>query len=241
MGIKGILFDRDGTLIDLEGTWIGPVLHILEALSGGRPDVSAEMAAFMGVDRENRRFLPGAKALTDAPTVYCPGLADIAGEIYSPAFLKRFDDLSLQYCDLSIAPLPGCVETLKTLQDAGFVLGLATNGTESSARRQMTRLGIADCFSFWAGFDSGYGAKPAPGQIMAFCESQSLSPDEVVMIGDSHHDMEAARRAGTWAMGVTTGVLSAAELAGEADQILDNLRDLPLLLAGAFQTGFARS
>ena len=88
-----------------------------------------------------------------------------------------------------------------------------------------------DC-DFIAGCDSGHGAKPQPGQLLAFAERIGLSPDRIVMVGDSTHDLIAGRSAGMQTVAVLTGLAEAAVLAPYADAVLPDIGHLPAWLAG---------
>ena len=78
-----------------------------------------------------------------------------------------------------------------------------------------------------AGSDSGFGAKPAPGMINGFLNVTSLPPDNVVMVGDSLHDLQAGRAAGTRTLGVLTGPAPTETLAPLADTILPGIGSIP--------------
>ena len=80
------------------------------------------------------------------------------------------------------------------------------------------------------GLRSGYGGKPAPGQLNGFLDLTGLAPERVAMVGDSTHDLEAGRRAGMRTIGVLTGMAQPADLAGLADVILPDIGHLPVLL-----------
>ena len=58
----------------------------------------------------------------------------------------------------------------------------------------------------------------------------NLKPSEVAMIGDSTHDLIAAKKAGLYAIGVLTGVAKRSELELYADKILKSIKDLPIFL-----------
>jgi phosphoglycolate phosphatase len=80
---------------------------------------------------------------------------------------------------------------------------------------------------FLAGYDSGHGAKPAPGQLLAFCAATGLPAEAVLMVGDSRHDLAAGRAAGMRTVGVLTGLASADDLARDATVVLDHIGHLP--------------
>ena len=119
---------------------------------------------------------------------------------------------------------------LSGLRARGLRLGLATNDAEAPARAHLAQAGIAAEFEFIAGFDSGHGGKPAPGQLLAFARATGLAPGRIAMVGDSAHDLEAGRRAGMRTIGVLTGVAVAADLAPLADVILPDIGHIPAFL-----------
>ena len=61
--------------------------------------------------------------------------------------------------------------------------------------------------SFLCGGDSGCGTKPGPGMVDAFLAATGLRAGEVMVVGDTPHDMEMARAAG---VACRVGVLSGA-------------------------------
>jgi len=66
----------------------------------------------------------------------------------------------------------------------------------------MARLGLAQIVEFIAGYDSGFGAKPAAGPVLAFVRAIGVEAHEVAVVGDSIEDLVAARAAGAVAVGV---------------------------------------
>ena len=85
---------------------------------------------------------------------------------------------------------------------------------------------------FVAGYDSGHGGKPDPGMVIAFARFLDADPSEVAMVGDSLHDLDAARAAGALAVAVLSGPAERAALEPYADVVIDDIGDLPELLAG---------
>ena len=81
-------------------------------------------------------------------------------------------------------------------------------------------------FDFIAGYDSGFGAKPDAAPVLAFAAAAGVAPAEIAVVGDSPHDLVAARAAGALAIGVLTGPNEAAVLAPYADALLASAADL---------------
>jgi len=120
--------------------------------------------------------------------------------------------------------LPELDSFLQQLKKSGLLLGVATMDDESNALQTLDALGCANRFDFVCGADSGYGVKPQPGMVDAFCESTGLKPIEVMMVGDSPRDLDMGRAAGVGMnVGVLTGTTSRADLAGLADVVMDNI------------------
>ena len=88
---------------------------------------------------------------------------------------------------------------------SGFALGIMTNDAEANTRAQLRRLGIDGLVMFVAGYDFGFGQKPDAAPVLAFAAAAGVAPPEVAVIGDSPHDLIAARAAGSVAVGVLSG------------------------------------
>ena len=92
-------------------------------------------------------------------------------------------------------PVPGLFEALSAL-GAGRVLGLVTNDSEAPARAHLEAHQITHHFNFISGYDSGFGSKPDPGQLLGFCAATGMRAEATAMVGDSRHDLQAGRAAG---------------------------------------------
>ena len=122
------------------------------------------------------------------------------------------------------------VPFLNGLRARGLKLGVATNDAEAPAVAHLSAVGAAECFDFICGSDSGFGGKPAPGQIVGFCAAMGIPSDSVVMVGDSLHDLKAGKAAGCICVGVLTGLATRQELAPYADVVLDDIGQIPTWL-----------
>ena len=141
--------------------------------------------------------------------------------------MARLDARSRDAPQVEAAPLR---EVLGRLRGMGLKLGVATNDSEAPARAHLA--GVMDLLDFVAGFDSGHGAKPGPGQCLAFAAAVGLDPRECAMVGDSLHDLTAARAAGMVGVGVLTGPAGRDALEGAADVVLGTIAELPGWIEG---------
>jgi phosphoglycolate phosphatase len=106
----------------------------------------------------------------------------------------------------------------------GFKLGIASSDSEAAVWATARFFGIADRLDFVAGYDSGYGTKPDPGVLAAFCRATGLSQREVAVIGDNTHDVGMGRAGGAGlTIGVLTGSGTRESLSPSSDICLDSI------------------
>lgn len=222
--IRGIIFDKDGTLFDFQQSWADWTVHYVNRLAPGDPARARVLADRIGFDLATRQFAPGSVVIAGTPEDTAAALLPVMPGASLRGLVVDMIEASEEAQQVPVADLR---PLLSGLRDRGLTLGLATNDTEAGARDHLRLHGIADLFTFVAGYDSGFGGKPDPGQLRAFLRAAGFAPDEVVMVGDSRHDLAAARAAGLHAVGVLTGLAGAAELSPLADVVLQDITGLP--------------
>lgn len=218
--ISGIVFDKDGTLYDFNATWGAWAESLLISEVQGDMDRVAPLAAALGYDLENKVFLPGSIVIAETVPTVAERVLPLLPETTLDALVSRMNRLSSGVPQIEAAPLVPFVESLKSRD---IKIGVCTNDAERPARDHLASSGVETLFDFVAGYDSGYGAKPAPGPLLGFCNEVRLSPSDCVMVGDSLHDLEAGRAAGMMTVGVLTGPASADDLAPLADAVLPSI------------------
>ncbi|MCH2076924.1 MAG: HAD family hydrolase [Rhodobacteraceae bacterium] len=225
--LNGIIFDKDGTLFDFEATWGTWIGEVLQELGAGDPAMIGALADVLGYDLGNQRFFPSSSVIA--------GTVEEQAKAVAETLDRDVQDLTAELNFMAAAVKQVEVTPLKPLladlRARGLKLGVATNDAESSALSHLGSVGLTDAFDFIAGYDSGFGGKPAPGQLVAFAKAMGLAPDTVAMVGDSTHDLHAARAAGMKAVGVLTGPADEAVLAPHADIVLPSIADLPRWIA----------
>ena len=238
MRIKGALFDKDGTLIDFTASWRGMIEAMIAGYAKGDDALALALGDAIGFDGRTGAFLPGSPVVADSNDVVAGLIAALlpgvtAEEVEDDA--NRRAAAAAAGDDAGVAAVPGLAEALDRLAALGIASGVATHDSEAAARAQTTALGVIDRFSFISGYDSGWGLKPGPGMPNAFAAAIGAHPGEIVMVGDSLHDLEAGRAAGcAAAVAVLTGPAGEAELAPHADVVLPSIADLPDYLQREF-------
>jgi phosphoglycolate phosphatase len=231
-GIRGLVFDKDGTLFDFHATWAAWTAGLIDELAAGAPASAARLADRLGFDLAGARFEQGSPMIAGTMEVVIDAVLGALPHLDETALRRMIIETSAAAPQVEAAPL---APLLDRLRGAGLRLGLATNDSEAPALAHLGRAGVLDRFDFVAGYDSGHGAKPGPGQLLAFCAATGLPPAACAMIGDSTHDLDSGRAAGMTTIAVLTGPASRDDLAPHADVVLPDIAHLPawLGLSGA--------
>ena len=231
MAIKAVLFDKDGTLIESDGTWIAVFKAFLASAKKIGPDEVNALMAKAGYDVENDRLIPGG--------ILAGGTSQQAIEVWWPELdaegvIEKWKLLNHDYAHLAqelMRPLMPLVPIFDELHVMGLKLGVATNDTHSSATDHLHQLGVHDYFVDVIGADSVTIAKPSGQMIARFAKTTGLRPSEIAMVGDNPHDMEEARAGGAGlAIAVLSGNAGRTDIEHLADYVLASVAELPALM-----------
>jgi phosphoglycolate phosphatase len=231
MSIRALLFDKDGTLFDFHGTWM-PLIHAAAALaSGGDEGRAWRMLIETGWDSENDRVLAGspiaAACTEDLAALWLEHAEGWELAALTDAMDTLFTDGSAQ----AAVPVTDLGQFFHDMRRRDYRLGIATNDSEAGARAMLAPFGVLDKLDYLAGYDSGHGSKPGPGMALGFCRAVGIAPEAVAVVGDNGHDLAMGRRAGCGlVVGVLTGTSAHDDLAADADNVLDDITQLPALL-----------
>jgi phosphoglycolate phosphatase len=226
--MRGILFDKDGTLIDFHASWSRLFRELCLDLAEGDGRRADAMLRQGGMDPETGIVRAGsvfaAGNSVDIVNAWYPELSGTA----RTGMVERIDQVFYENGIRYSVPIPGVKETLARLAEAGMTMGVATSDGTAGTRAALAVLGMQTYLPHVFGYDSVAAPKPAPDIVFAFAEAMGAHPEEIAVIGDNTHDLEMARRAGAGAaIGVLSGTGKAEDLAPLADAILDSVRDLP--------------
>lgn len=234
MAIRGILFDKDGTLIDLDATWL-PVYRSaarLVADRAGEPGLAERLLAESGRDPASGRIEPESPLAWAATTEIARTWAVRARAVDPDALAAEICAMFHAHAATKPVALADLGRLFGDLRARGYRLGVATMDAEASARAMLAACNVLAHLDFIAGHDSGYGRKPDAGMVTAFCRAGGLQPAEVAVVGDSAADLKMARAAGAGlVVGVLTGPAPADLLAPLADHLLASIVELDTVLA----------
>ncbi len=233
--IQGILFDKDGTLLDFNRTWLGPYRRAAAYLAGrfGARADPERLLARGGFIAESQSWLPDSPLASGCNREIIECWARVIGSPLDRAAQRALESiftLPPGACAPVVADLPALFAGLRS---GGVKLGLATMDSEANARGLLRTLGAEAQFDFVCGADSGHGVKPEAGMALAFCRACGLRGDQVLLVGDSPKDLRMGRNAGVaLAVGVLSGAHDEAALAPWADLVLDSIAGLKAVVDG---------
>ena len=219
-----LIFDKDGTLFDFHATWGGWSRGLIEAEAGGDAVRMARIAGALGYDLAAGRFAADSLVIAATTLEIAEAMLPHLPGTDRAALIARMNARAAEAPQVPATPLAPLFEALR---ERGLALGLATNDSEAPARAHLGAAGLGAAFGFVAGADSGHGAKPGPGQLLACARAFDLAPQDCAMVGDSLHDLRAARAAGMTAIAVLSGPAPRDALEPHADAVLADIGALP--------------
>jgi phosphoglycolate phosphatase len=212
---KGVLFDFDYTLADSSAGAVACVNHALEQM--GLPLVPPEQ-----IHRTIGMSLPVAfRDLTGEGSSH-------RAEAFERLFMERADQVMAARTML----FPTTGPTLKTLEDQGLKLGIVSTKTRHRIVSILQREGLAGHFEVIIGGGEVSIHKPDPSGLLLAAEQLGCAVSEVVYVGDSVIDAEAAQRGEVSFVAVLSGVTPRTAFKDYASlAVIETLNELPMVLA----------
>jgi phosphoglycolate phosphatase len=209
-----VVFDCDGTLVDSQHHIVS-AMHSAFAANGLALPEADSVRRTVGLPLEvaiERLLLPlGSRAL------------DAVVEAYKTAAVaQRLEP------DHHEPLFPGLVATLDRLDQAGFLLGVATGKARRGLNFTLATHGLSDRFVTLQTCDVVAAGKPAPDMVLQAMAETGAVPASTIVVGDTTYDMEMARNAGVRAVGVAWGYHDESILLESgASRIIRNFGELP--------------
>jgi phosphoglycolate phosphatase len=194
LSIQLVIFDLDGTLIDSRLDLVHSVNAALRHI--GRPELPDDVIASYvgdGAPVLIQRAL-GGEAVDEA--LIRKGLA---------YFLSYYREHKLDHTTV----YPGIAGALAAIQGSANgrprKLAVLSNKPVVPSRAIVEALGLGKFFSQVYGGNSFATKKPDPEGALKLLEESGVRPEQAVIVGDSHVDIETGRNAGLWTVGVSYG------------------------------------
>lgn len=175
--IKGVLFDLDGTLLDTNEVVIGCIQDIASEYRGYGLSPS-ELDAILGMPLD----------IQMAAIAVDQGDVERLVESYRTLYRSRRDALTRIF--------DGVHELLDSLQGDGIRMGVVSNKGRSGIDHGLAMFGLKGHIDVSVSSEDVTHRKPHPEGIEKALSALGLSAEEVLFVGDSGHDIEAAHAAG---------------------------------------------
>ncbi len=210
---RAVIFDLDGTLVD-------SVADVADAVNRVLAD-----EGFAPIEGNLRNALLGEGARARIKKAF----ALRGGVLDDLELQKRTDDFTRYYAENQLRhtrPYAGAKVLLDQLSEAGVRLGVCTNKDEKSAREILTKLQLMPPISDVAGADTFGVQKPHPDHVLKLLQRMKIDPGAAIFVGDSIHDVKAAKSASVIVAAVTWGYSADPVIELGADYILEQFSDL---------------
>jgi phosphoglycolate phosphatase len=213
--IKLVIFDLDGTLIDSRLDLVHSVNAALRQI--GRPELPDDViASYVG---------DGAPILIQRA---------LGGEIVEESVVRKGLEFFLSYYRAHkldhTTVYDGIAEALTTIQNAANgnprTMAVLSNKPVIPSRAIVEALGLGKFFAQVYGGNSFPTKKPDPEGARKLLEESGVRPENAVIVGDSHTDIETGQNAGLWTVGVTYGFAPHTLADAAPDVVVDNPAEL---------------
>lgn len=183
--IKAVVIDLDGTLLDTAPD----LAHAAELMMAELDMPSVPLAVIKtyignGVSRLVKRVLTGSMDAEPDAALF---------ERAYPMYQKHYG----AHVSLHSRPFPGVVEGLQALRAMGVHVACITNKAEAFTIPLLRDTGLLDYFELVLSGDTLPKRKPDPLPLLHACKHFGVEPGELLLIGDSLNDTQAARAAGS--------------------------------------------
>ena len=217
--IELVIFDKDGTLVDLYNYWANMINFRVESAQrkmGFNESNKIDIMYAMGVDVENGRLRSEGPVGLKKREIVMQAMVDSLGEIgfpdtYDTCFqiFKEVDEQSINHLDDIVKPISGMHGLINSLYEKDCKIAIAT--TDKTARADLAAdfLGISDRVNMVVGEDMVANCKPHPDMADLILKKLSVDKENAVIVGDAITDIEMGFNAGLKAsIGVCSGLTS---------------------------------
>jgi phosphoglycolate phosphatase len=156
VAIRGILFDKDGTLIDYARTWVPINRQAAAFAASGDAALAAELLRLNGQHPESGDIVSGsvlaAGSIPEIAAAFKTRLGSSTPPDLEVALDRIYSAGGAEYAVL----IEGVADTLCELKRRGIRIGVATNDSMGGLDASLRRCGILDLVDFAAGCDAGF-------------------------------------------------------------------------------------
>lgn len=240
--VQIVIFDKDGTLIDIHHYWCSMIkfraeffLNALTLPKEKKLLLYNDLIDNMGIDQKLNRMKPqgpvGIKPRSFIIDVAFNTIKDYSNDFTREKVVDLFakvDEYSIDKLSEIVELLEGVSEFLASLKEAGIMIAIATTDLSERATLAMHSLGIDTFFDTIAGADLVENAKPSADLVHYILNKHQLSSHEAIVIGDTMADFGMAQNAATRFIGVRTGLFTQSFIES-CDNLVETLHEIKVI------------
>jgi HAD superfamily hydrolase (TIGR01509 family) len=205
---RAVILDMDGTLIDSNAAHVHAWVEVLREF--GHEVGEKDVWPCVGMGGDN--LLPAVvKISKDSPEG--KKISERRGEIFKSRYLPH------------LKPFPGVRPLLERMKKDGLRLVVATSSPEDEVKEAIEIVGVKDLLEDATSASDAGKSKPDPDVVQAALDRLKLAADEVVMLGDTPYDIQAAGKVGIGVIAFRCGGFKDEDLK-DAIAIYDGAADL---------------
>jgi phosphoglycolate phosphatase len=209
--IAAVVFDKDGTLADVESYLRSLTLRRVQLLDEQIPGLKEPLLRAFGVvgDRLNPAGLMAVASRRENETAAAAYVAATGASWLASLRLVqscfRQSDQDITHRASQTPPLPGIPALIQRFAKAGLKLAVLSADTPHNIRNFLETYQLHSYFHELGGAEPGKPEKPDPILLYSICEQLGVTPAQTVMIGDAQGDLSMAAALGAGAIGVRWG------------------------------------
>jgi phosphoglycolate phosphatase len=232
-----IAFDKDGTLVDFHHLWGRKArlwVEDLERATGGTEALRQALYGTLGYDASRERVVAdGPLAVASMQKLYtlAAGVLYQHGVPWHEAEQLVEESVSRSIGALpvaeSIRPLGDLAALVDRLSEAGVEAAVITSDDRAATVATLELLGVPDAIAHVVCGDDDLPNKPAPEGVLHLCACYGVSPDRVMLVGDTVSDMLTGANAGVACrVAILNGAGDAASLVEHADIVIESIDEI---------------
>lgn len=232
--IKGIVFDKDGTLLDFDALWL-PVAE------GAIETVMREYDLPQEAKQKLFESIGVFDGETDITGVLAGGTYRMMADCFKPVlrefgknyYIRQFNDFTVRafHCSFYKGEIkPACDDIatfFKNLKATGIKIALITSDDRFGADKCLDKFGIAEYFDEIYCADGEHPAKPDPYYMNCFASKYGFAKHELCMVGDTYVDCDFADASKVMMIGVARSESNKAKLLKRTARVFDDISCIP--------------
>lgn len=238
--IKGILFDKDGTIIDFFSLWLSAAKKVIpEFMKVNHLDSEHDLESLLmetigicddQVDPKGALAYKSYREIAEDIVVVLRKQEIILETETVKEQLEQLFQKSVEENEMKNHQLADMKALVHDLKERKVYVGLATADTMKSAKHCLKSLDVYQDFDYIGADDGVKKPKPDGDMFLEFQEKCGLKADEIAVVGDTQNDVLFAKNNGGIAIGLLSGVSRKEDYSKHVDYILNSVVELPEFL-----------